>query len=349
MTSKTDNDLFLKDIWYFAGLSCELKPEKLLSKKMATLPIVFGRTKSGAVFALKDICPHRGIPLSYGKLLENGHLECCYHGWQFTPEGQCATIPSLTKDQPFDLSKIKVQTYPIREELGLLWVFLGDPLKSETVSLPELPLPLPSKPQLSLSMVFPCSLDHAIIGLMDPAHGPFIHQSWFWRSARSIHEKTKAFCPTALGFQMIRHKPSTNARAYKILGGSPETEITFSLPGIRVESIRFGRHHICGITTITPQDDTHSLITHTLFWTLPWLTLFKPLITFFARTFLRQDLLAVQRQQEGLQSNPSLLLIKDADTQALWYFKIKKAYAEAASRQEPFKNPLKKTILKWRS
>ena len=35
----------------------------------------------------------------------------------------------------------------------------------------------------------PCNVDHGIIGLMDPAHGPFVHQAWWWRSGASIHEK----------------------------------------------------------------------------------------------------------------------------------------------------------------
>lgn len=349
MKPQETSDMFLTDIWYFGGLSSQIKPEALVAKKIANLPLVLGRTKEGVLFALKDICPHRGIPLSYGKLLKNGHLECCYHGWQFSPQGDCSHIPSLTTDQHLDLSKIKVQSYPLEERQGTIWIFLGTPSKSKSTPFPDLPLPLPSRPQLSLSMVFPCPLDHAVIGLMDPAHGPFVHKSWFWRSSRSIHEKTKTFSPTPLGFQMSRHKPSKNARAYKILGGHIETEITFSLPGIRIESIKAGHHHIASITAITPQDEGNCLISHTIFWTLPWLSFIKPIIRIFARTFLRQDLLAVERQKEGLVTNPPLMLIKDADTQALWYFKIKKAYAKAVASNEFFINPLKKTTLKWRS
>ena len=33
-----------------------------------------------------------------------------------------------------------------------------------------------------LTAELPCSVDHGIIGLMDPAHGPFVHQAWWWRS-----------------------------------------------------------------------------------------------------------------------------------------------------------------------
>ncbi len=37
----------------------------------------------------------------------------------------------------------------------------------------------------------PCNVDQAIIGLMDPAHGPFVHQAWWWRTRHSIRDKSK--------------------------------------------------------------------------------------------------------------------------------------------------------------
>jgi len=51
-----------------------------------------------------------------------------------------------------------------------------------------------------LTSDLPCSVDHGIIGLMDPAHGPFVHQAWWWRSRDSIHEKQKAFEPIPMDF-----------------------------------------------------------------------------------------------------------------------------------------------------
>jgi len=44
--------------------------------------VVLWRDGSGAVRAMKDQCPHRGAKLSMGRV-ENGRLECGYHGWQF--------------------------------------------------------------------------------------------------------------------------------------------------------------------------------------------------------------------------------------------------------------------------
>src|SRR5207253_7060328 len=85
-------------------------------------------------------------------------------------------------------------------------------------------LPIPRVPTFSekyvlthLTADLPCSVDHGIIGLMDPAHGPFVHQSWWWRSKHSIHEKQKHFEPIPDGFRMSAHAPSSNSAPYKLM------------------------------------------------------------------------------------------------------------------------------------
>ncbi|MBS0185458.1 MAG: aromatic ring-hydroxylating dioxygenase subunit alpha [Proteobacteria bacterium] len=319
------------------------------SKMIAGEPILFIRTKENKVSALRDICPHRGIPLSCGLLLNTGEVECCYHGWRFNSKGQCTRIPSLTKDQDFDLSRIHVRTYPCIEKAGTIWIFIGDEKEASLSPFPYLPETLPKIPSIKLKMIFPCSVDHAVVGLMDPAHGPFVHQSWFWRNKNALYEKQKSFEPIPLGFKMSRHAPSKNGRAYKILGPSPQTEISFMLPGVRVETITTGKKTIWGITTITPVTETSSEIHHLMYWKFRGLSFFKPLIYFFASIFLKQDQRAIILQQKGLAFNPPLLLINDADTQAKWYYKLKKEYKEATLQKIPFVNPLKSCILKWMS
>src|SRR5204862_2250471 len=88
----------------------------------------------------------------------------------------------------------------------------------------EPPIPAPRVPTLSthyrtayLSAEMPVNVDHGIIGLMDPAHGPVVHQAWWWRTRHSIHEKSKAFEPIPYGFRMSTHTPSSNSAPYKLL------------------------------------------------------------------------------------------------------------------------------------
>src|SRR5207302_858586 len=168
-------------------------------------------------------------------------------------------------------------------------------------------------PEIVETMQFAAAIDHAVIGLMDPAHGPFIHNAWWWRSRRSVHEKQKAFVPSPYGFTMSRHAPSSNSRAYRLLGGVPETEILFRLPSVRIEQIRTGRHAVANLTALTPVDDTTTLVNHCIYWNAPWLSALKPLLRPYVRAFLRQDRDVMQRQHAGLRFAPVLSLIDDAD------------------------------------
>jgi phenylpropionate dioxygenase-like ring-hydroxylating dioxygenase large terminal subunit len=296
---------------------------------------------------LRDICPHRGMPLSAGAF-DGCEVECCYHGWRFDPDGRCTAIPALVPGQPFTPGRVRVRGYPVREVQGNVWVYFGD----DPVAAPEIPEIdgfADAAPRLVESVRFAAAVDHAVVGLMDPAHGPFVHRAWWWRSRHSIHAKTKEFAPSPWGFTMTRHVPSANSRAYRLLGGMPETEIVFRLPGVRIEHIRAGRHAVCNLTAITPVDDTTTEVNHCIYWTAPWLSVLKPLLRPYVRAFLHQDRAIMERQQEGLRWGPPLMLIDDADTQAKWYYRLKREYRRARAENRPFENPVKPRSLEWRS
>lgn len=342
---------FLKNVWYVGLPSQELKAGKALSRKILGEPVVFFRDTQGVAKAIRDICPHRGIPLSYGRIV-NDTIECPYHGWKFDGSGMCTEIPSLCPGQDLNPNKIKVRSYPVYESQGLIWIFVGDK-NAEPESAPKIPrlqaFDSEVKPNLTYVVNFPCHVDHAVIGLMDPAHGPYVHKSWFWRSEKTMLEKKKNFAPVDYGFQMVRHTPSKNSKAYKILGGAPTTEITFSLPCIRVEHIQVGKRNFYSVTALTPVDEVNTRVTQLAYWDIPWLSLLKPALHIFSKNFLGQDMDAVTKQQDGLKYDPSLMLIKDADTQAKWYYSLKTEFHEAQEQKREFVNPVKATELRWRS
>ena len=58
---------WLTDSWYLACVSAELKPGEQVRRIVIGQPIVLARTEAGEVFALRDICPHRLVPLSAGR------------------------------------------------------------------------------------------------------------------------------------------------------------------------------------------------------------------------------------------------------------------------------------------
>jgi len=365
---------FLYNLWYVAAAGGQVAVGKTLAKTVLGQQLLLGRDSRGEVFALRDFCPHRGVPLRYGTF-DGETIECCYHGWCFNTAGQCTKIPTLLPDDPTDISRIKTQSFPCREVNGAIWVYIPAPKTRAPEVLPEIPAPLPNPPpQIGGrgdadvpspasqgrvregvyyhvdSVMFPCDMDHAVIGLMDPSHGPFVHASWWWRSKRSMHAKQKHFAPRGLGFAMVRHTPSKNSRAYKILGGQPSTEIAFQLPGLRTEHISIGERHIVLLTALTPVDGERTELHQFMYTNIGFLNLLKPFLRPFGKKFIQQDLEIVKKQQDGLVGDhPGLLLIGDADQQALWYYKLKKDYLESQANGLAFVNRVPEKTLRWQS
>jgi phenylpropionate dioxygenase-like ring-hydroxylating dioxygenase large terminal subunit len=346
---------FLRDAWYFAALSGDLKPGAMARHEMLGEPVLLGRTRSGEAFALRDICPHRAAPLSAGRLVKDGageSVECPYHGWTFRTDGVCSAIPSLVEGQGLEAERIRVRRYPLVERQGLVWIWMAtDPRGAGEPdhAPPTFEGVVGGGPKLVDRMSFDAHIDHAVVGLMDPAHGPYVHQQWWWRSSKSQHAKAKLFEPREYGFAMARHAPSSNSRLYRLLGGAPETEITFRLPGLRWEHVRVGKQQVLGLTCLTPETDTKTRIAQ-IFWSdHPVFTVLKPLVRAAAKTFLRQDASMVNLQNEGLRYDPTLLWIDDADRQAKWYQQLKKEWTLSRREGRPFVNPVEATTLRWRS
>ena len=338
----------LREAWYYAVPGRLVKRARMRSLVMLGQPVLIGRERNGGVFALRDICPHRGMPLSEGAF-DGVELECCYHGWRFRVDGQCTAIPSLVEGQRFDLGRVGVPSYRAREVQGNIWVYFGD----DPDAAPEIPVldgfAESAAPQLADAMQFETTIDHAVVGLMDPAHGPFVHDAWWWRRRRSAHEKAKAFAPSPWGFTMCRHTPSANSRAYRLLGGAPETEIAFRLPSVRIEAIRTGRYRVTNLTALTPVDAETTIVHHCIYWDAPWLSALKPALRPYVRAFLRQDRDIMRRQRQGLRFAPVLSLVDDADAQARWYFRLKQEYRRARAEGREFSNPVEPRVLRWRS
>ena len=346
----TDHSLFLKNLWYLAFHGSFLKNGKLVGKEICGEKIVFGRDASGKPFALRDNCPHRGVPLSYG-WFKNDTIQCCYHGWQFNTQGTCTGIPAMPPDATFDPSKIKVFQYPVVDINDTIWVYIPEkklPGLQPKLPPPTLVLNADQKFKHVETVVMPADIDHAVIGLIDPAHVTFVHQSWYWRSASNLKLKEKKFEPTPMGFKMVRHAPSANSKGYGILKGGTSTEITFEIPGVRTEHIQVGaKNQVVSITCLTPINDKQTELTHIFYTDIAlanflWLPLKR-----LGKQFIGQDLGVFNKLNEGLQSKPTLSLIGEPDLQARWYYEIKRLWALSQQNNEPFINPVKAQTLHW--
>ena len=348
---------YLTDSWYLAAPSSELKKGQQHRIMMLGEPVVVGRTPAGEAFALRDICPHRLVPLSAGQQLETDGewaLQCPYHGWRFGTDGVCKLMPSLTEGSAYDPGKVKVRRYPVHEANGAVYIYVADNPRSD--ALPAVPPPefgpLPDKPGFVIHDVFNAHMDDAVVGLMDPAHVPFVHNQWWWRPPSvGLKLKEKQFIPTERGWAIDRHAPSSNSKLYRwVFGDNVETEIRFQLPGFRWEIISNEKTRLLTLTCLTPEAPKRTRITQFTWWTgAPLLDLAVPLAIPMAKKFLRQDGDMVDLQNMGLAHQKAMLWIDDIDVQAKWYQRLKREWTEARTEGREFANPIEPRVLKWMS
>lgn len=355
----------LYGFWYRVLPGDQVAAGEMHKAVLLEQPLLIGRDRHGKPFALHDACPHRGMPLSYGQF-DGEQLECSYHGWKFDARsGQCQLIPSLTSDQNLRVDRIYAGNYACEERDSYIWVFLPEPgppgagftkAADPTISVPQIEKFSDQFKTAYLTAEMPVSVDHGIIGLMDPAHGPFVHQAWWWRTRHSIHEKQKHFEPIPNGFRMSAHTPSSNSAPYKLLrlyadGDAITTTIDFVLPNVRTEIIRVGKYWFSSLTTVTPITHNHCRIDVVACWNIFRLVPLGPsLLKFVFAKFVEQDRRTMEQQSEGLRHNPHMMLIDDADRPAKWYFALKASHLEAKRSGGEMKHPIPGPVtLKWRS
>lgn len=129
---ETETSVFPINTWYVASSSDELADGKPLGRTICNRPIVFYRPAPGQVAAVEDFCPHRGAPLSLGRVCD-GKLVCGYHGLEMGCDGRTVAMPGQRVG-----AFPAVASYPAQERYGFIWVWPGDRDKADPALIPHL-------------------------------------------------------------------------------------------------------------------------------------------------------------------------------------------------------------------
>jgi phenylpropionate dioxygenase-like ring-hydroxylating dioxygenase large terminal subunit len=167
--------------WHPVALSEALASAPLAARLLGE-DLVLWRGPDGQARAWADRCPHRGARLSLGRVCE-GELECPYHGWHFSPEGQCTRVPALPGFVP--PAGHRAQAHGCREAHGLVWVQLD----AADVQLPA--FDAENDARLRKLNCGPyevrTSAPRIVENFLDMAHFAFVHEGWLGeRSATAI-------------------------------------------------------------------------------------------------------------------------------------------------------------------
>ncbi|WP_139367374.1 aromatic ring-hydroxylating oxygenase subunit alpha [Metabacillus halosaccharovorans] len=172
MTTLIVKDPVLIHLWHPVLLSNELNEQPKAIEILGEKVVVF-RTSQG-VYAFKDLCIHRGVPLSLGKVV-NDEIICPYHGWTYNSCGTCTRIPALPEGKAIP-TKAKTITYYCTEELGFIWVCLGEP----DMSKPKIGELTSDRSQNNQVKMGPYELEAAgprvIENFLDVSHLMFVHE-----------------------------------------------------------------------------------------------------------------------------------------------------------------------------
>jgi phenylpropionate dioxygenase-like ring-hydroxylating dioxygenase large terminal subunit len=163
--------VFIKNTWYVAAWSHELKDDALFPRVILSMPILLFREQAGNVIALEDRCCHRGAPLSAGRR-EGDCVRCMYHGLKYNSAGLCVEAPAQERIPP----QAKVRAFPVVERHSWIWIWMGDPSLADAASIPDTHW-LDDPEWRSLPGYIHYHVNYLLIcdNLLDFSHLPFVH------------------------------------------------------------------------------------------------------------------------------------------------------------------------------
>ena len=169
--------------WYAILESKEVKRGKVTAVTRMGEKLIAWRDGRDHITVMSDKCPHRGVALSAGKIV-NDCIQCPFHAFEFDRNGACKVVPAngRTAEPP---RALHAQTYPTQEAHNFIYIWWGE-MKE------DLP-PAPWFESISDAMVYSTLKDHwanhysrAIENQLDVVHLPFIHHNTIGRGNRTL-------------------------------------------------------------------------------------------------------------------------------------------------------------------
>ncbi|MFL2834101.1 MAG: aromatic ring-hydroxylating dioxygenase subunit alpha [Alphaproteobacteria bacterium] len=122
---ESEMDKIFKELPLMLALSIEI-PNKgdYKSLEVVGIPVLITRDKDSKVRAFRNVCSHRGAPLTNEEIGNKSKFTCPYHGWTYSNEGELIGILENSKFGELDKSCNGLQILPCEEFGGMIFVTL---------------------------------------------------------------------------------------------------------------------------------------------------------------------------------------------------------------------------------
>ncbi|SDG59421.1 hypothetical protein [Thalassobaculum litoreum] len=189
--------------------------------------------------------------------------------------------------------------------------------------------------------------DQVVLGLVDPAHVPMVHTSWWWRKKHRT-KKVRHYEPSDLGFT-VRQQGRAYRSIYSMVGAGSELSIQFALPGLRIERIGPPGRRITNLTFVTPLRPGVQRLHNVIYSSIRGLGVLRPLLQMLGHRFLAQDAAVLNRIGSNSVHAAPMLFVGDPDQPSLWYFKLKRELYASRVERRAFDNPVRAATLQWQT
>jgi phenylpropionate dioxygenase-like ring-hydroxylating dioxygenase large terminal subunit len=209
--------------WTAIALSHELGSSKPMSLVIAGERIALFRDHEGQARALIDVCPHRGVALSLGKV-KDGCITCPFHGWRFDGNGACVKVPW---DPDAKRDNLGATPLPLVEQAGLLWLYTAP--SPAPASRPAIPNELVRADfrLAGFAVEWNTHWTRAMENMLDYPHLPFVHTGTIGKSMRKPAEHGRMD-------MVFEETPFGYASRIQINGKDEPGELDYHFPNIMV-------------------------------------------------------------------------------------------------------------------
>jgi 5,5'-dehydrodivanillate O-demethylase len=113
----------MRRYWMPFAAADEIKNRWTLKVRLLGEDLVLFKTRQGQLGLIAEQCPHRRASFAHGIPTQDG-IRCPYHGWEYTPKGECISQPNESDKSAFR-ERVATDGYPVEELGGLLFAYMG--------------------------------------------------------------------------------------------------------------------------------------------------------------------------------------------------------------------------------
>ena len=178
-----DREAITATHWQYVGHASQMpNAGDHIVAQIANDPVIAVRGKDGAIRGFYNVCRHRAGPLALENgCSERGMLQCKYHGWTYTLEGQLRGVPHWDRVDLFDKKDYGLTPVALSVWQGLIFVNLSPtpaPLLETVQGISERIAPIQlSDLQFHQRIVYPvkCNWKAYVDNYLEGYHVPIVH------------------------------------------------------------------------------------------------------------------------------------------------------------------------------